>query len=177
MRTDIRAALCCVLLSTSSAAIAATGSFANRSLGVGLGGFKLLGETPLIDWGAPLTLEGGLYLENGWDFYLRVPLMLLKQNANPDQPLIFAFGGQLGVRYLFLEESVRPYLGAHLAGLYLVRDALPNYFVGPGANAGLEFFVVESISIGARAYVDLYLNLNQPPGFSVGGALYATTYF
>jgi hypothetical protein len=69
----------------------------------------------------------------------------------------------------------------HLAGLYFIRDAsavmLNNFFIGPGIGTGLDFFVGESVSIGARAFVDMYVTLNKPVSFSIGGGAAATTYF
>lgn len=169
-------------LMTAVPAQAGTGSFANRSLGLSLGGFKFMGENELIDWGLPIALEGGYYLGDGFDLYLRVPLMLLYQKAfvtsGGGAGLVFATGGQFGMRYLFLEEDIRPYVNIHLAGLYFFRDqALGNFFFGPGAGGGLDYFVGESVSIGARAYFDMFINLNQPLRFAIGAQAYVTTYF
>lgn len=161
---------------------AGTGSFANRSLGLSVGGFKFLGEESGVDWGLPISLEGGYYLGDGFDLYLRVPLMLLYQKvgvtAGGGPGLIFATGGQFGVRYLFLEEDIRPYVNLHMAGLYFFRDqALGNFYFGVGAGAGVDYFVGESVSIGARGYFDMFINLNQAPRFAVGGQACVTTYF
>lgn len=182
MRTTLMMAGLAVGLLTAGAAQAGTGSFANRSLGLSLGGFVFNGENELIDWGVPLTLEGGYYVGSGFDVYLRVPLMILKQKAfvtdTGGPGYIFATGGQFGVRYLFLEEDIRPYVNLHLAGLYFFRDqALGNFFAGPGFGAGLDYFVGESVSLGARGYFDLFLNLNQPVRYAVGGQVVVTTYF
>jgi hypothetical protein len=160
---------------------AGTGSFANRSLGLSVGGFRLFGENEAVDWGLPISLEGGYYLSDGFDLYLRVPFMLMYQRVGVTETgggLIFATGGQFGVRYLFLEEDLRPYVNLHLAGLYFVRNQnLGNFFFGPGFGGGLEYFVGESVAVGARAYVDLFINLNQPLRYSIGGQAYVTTYF
>jgi outer membrane protein len=171
-----------VLGSTSSFGSA---SFANRSLGLGVSGFSLLPSgADVVTWGLPITLEGGLYVENGFDLYLHIPFMILSQKVGfgPDKAspgLILATGGEFGVRYLFMEESVRPYVMLHLAGLYLFRDSAlgNNFYAGPGVGAGIDFFVADSISLGLRGTFDLYLTLNAPVLFSVGGGLNATTYF
>lgn len=185
MRKTLTTLVLCMGLFTAAEAHA-TASFANRSLGLGVSGFRLLGEESGVDWGIPLTLEGGYYIENGFDLYLRVPLMLLYQKFGfgPDQSaggLILATGGQFGVRYLFMEESLRPYVNLHLAGIYFFRDGaafnLPNFFAGPGVGAGVDYFVGESISIGARAYFDLFITLNAAPRFAIGGGINAATYF
>lgn len=182
MRTTLTMVVLGLGLWTAVPAQAGTGSFANRSLGLSVGGFKFMGENELIDWGLPASLEGGYYLGDGFDLYLRVPLMLLYQKfgvtAANGPGLIFATGGQFGLRYLFLEEDLRPYVNLHLAGLYFFRDqALGNFLFGPGGGAGLDYFVGESVSIGARGYFDLFINLNQPLRFAIGGQAYVTTYF
>jgi outer membrane protein len=165
----------------------ASASFANRNLGLGVGGFGILGDGTAIgiDWGVPITLEGGFYIENGFELFLRIPLMFAQQKfgvtANNGPGIVIASGGQFGVRYLFLEESIRPYVDIHLAGLYFIRDSmatgLNNFFGGPGASLGVDFFVGESISLGARGYFDMYITLNRPLSFALGGGIYATTYF
>lgn len=180
--TTLAVVLCLVLGSTP---VLASASFANRSLGLGVSGFSLQPSgADVVTWGVPVTLEGGLYVENGFDLYLRVPFMILSQKVGfgPDKSspgLILATGGQFGVRYLFMEESVRPYVMLHLAGLYMFRDATlgNNFYAGPGAGAGIDFFVADSISLGLRATFDLYLTLNAPVLFSVGGGANITTYF
>jgi outer membrane protein len=170
-----------VLLGAGSAQ--ATASFANRELGLGVGGFSLLPPgADLISWGLPLTLEGGLYLENGFALYLHIPLMLLQQTGASQPGTVLGTGGQFGVRYLFLEESIRPYVMLHLAGLYFFRDSSSgtNFYAGPGTGFGVDFFVAESISLGVRASVDLFLTLAQAQltaVVSLGGGVYVTTYF
>jgi hypothetical protein len=185
MRKTLSAVALAVGLVGAVPAAAGTGSFANRSLGLGIGGFKFLGETDGISWGLPVTLEGGYYIESGFDLYLRVPLMILYQNyfVTPQGGggVVFGTGGQFGVRYLFLEEDVRPYLNLHLAGIYIVRDVsisnFGNFFFGPGVGGGLDYFVGESIAIGARVYVDMFINFNQPLRWAIGGGANFSTYF
>lgn len=164
----------------------ATASFAPRELGLGVSGFALLpkGADP-VSWGLPLTLEGGYYIESGFELYLRIPLMLLQQQtgfgADHSAPgTILATGGQFGVRYLFMEESIRPYVMLHLAAIYFFRDpSIGNsFYAGPGAGAGIDFFVADSVSLGLRGTVDLFITLNPTSVlFAVGGGVNATTYF
>lgn len=175
------------LLAASEAS--ASASFANRSLGLGVSGFGMLGAGTTgvgIDWGIPITLEGGLYIESGFEVFLRIPLLFAQQKFGFNSPdgkgIVIASGGQFGIKYMFVEESIRPYVTLHLAGLYFVRDAmqsanLPNFFLGPGIGAGVDFFVADSISLGARAYLDMYVTLNVPPNFALGAGIAATTYF
>ena len=158
----------------------ATASFANRELGFGLGGQTLVpqgGATPSLV--LPFTVEAGLYLEGGFALFLHVPLSLALQPLAPNT--FFATGGQFGFRYLFLEESVRPYLMFELAGLYLARPQAPNFFAGPGAGVGVDLFVSESIAVGARVTADLLITVDAQSTLglrlSLGGGLYAHTYF
>lgn len=164
----------------------ATASFANRNLGLGVSGFTVIGDPTAmgINWGVPITLEGGLYIENGFEVYLKVPLVFANQRFGVEgtatgEGIVLASGGQFGVRYLFLEESIRPYVAVHIAGLYFIRNtaSLNNFFGGPGAAVGVDFFVNDSISLGLRGYADLYITLNRPVNLALGGGLYATTYF
>ncbi|MFT3707191.1 MAG: hypothetical protein QM817_05925 [Archangium sp.] len=173
-------------LAVSSNAFA-TASFANRNLGLGVSGFAVFGDTTAmaIDWGVPITLEGGLYLESGFELYLKIPLLFARQKfgvtADNGPGIVIASGGQFGARYLFLEESIRPWVGIHLSGIYFVRDAaavqLPNFFIGPGTAVGVDFFVSDSISLGVKGYFDMFVTLNKNPTFAAGGGAYATTYF
>ena len=182
----------CVLvlgLLAATEANAQAGSFANRSLGLGVSGFGIVsGDAVGIDWGVPITLEGGFYIESGFEVFLRIPLMFAHQlfGVPPTNGpgIVLASGGQFGLKYMFLEESIRPYVTLHLAGLYFVRDAqtqtqLTNFFMGPGIGAGLDFFVAESVSLGVRSYFDMYVTLNvtNPLSFSLGAGAAATTYF
>ncbi len=175
-------------LLAATEANAQAGSFANRSLGLGVSGFGILGagESVGIDWGIPITLEGAFYIESGFEVFLRIPLMFALQKFGFNTPdgkgIVIASGGQFGLKYMFLEESIRPYVTLHLAGLYFIRDAmqangLPNFFIGPGLGAGIDFFVAESVSLGVRGYLDMYVTLNVPPNFALGAGAAVTTYF
>jgi outer membrane protein len=175
-----------LLLSTQALASA---SFANRNLGLGVSGFGIVGDSTAvgIDWGVPITLEGGFYIDSGFELFLKVPLLFAQQKfgvtTNDGPGIVIASGGQFGVRYLFLEESIRPYVSLHLAGLYFIRDEklnagrLNNFYAGPGVALGCDFFVGESISLGLRGYTDMYITLNKPVNFAIGGGAYVTTYF
>ena len=86
--------------------------FANRSLGGGLGFVKLLGGSSLggstgVDFAIPLTLEGSLYIDSGFDIYLRIPVMLTESPTGAatasGRGQVYGSGGSLGVRYLLLE--------------------------------------------------------------------------
>lgn len=161
----------------------AQAQFANRSLGGGVGFVKFVGGSGKagVDFAAPLTLEGSLYIENGFDVYARVPLMLVSVAVGADtvsgRGLIFGTGGHLGVRYLFLEETIRPYVGLEIAGFVLITKPDVGVLVGPGLELGLDYFVADTVSIGARGYFDLFIQLNDPIHPAFGGTLNVAAYF
>jgi outer membrane protein len=179
-----------VLLASSlllSCAAHAT-SFANRGLGLGLGYSHIVTDDPVVpDWAIPLWLEGSYYAENGFDVYLRVPIALAQVpiGAPPagGAGIVVAMGGQFGVRYLFLEETIRPFVSVHISGIYVIRPTNndvsigSNLLVGPGVGAGLEYFVADSVSIQARGFFDWFIALNAPQRFSLGGTVTVATYF
>jgi outer membrane protein len=167
----------------------ASASFANKSLGIGLGYTKFLGDLlsvqgVLTDWAVPLTFEGGIYIESGFEAYLRANILFLYQRTGLGSDglssgILTGFGGQLGIRYLFLEESIRPYVNLHLAGFAIPKsDAPVAGLPGIGGGGGVDFFVGESVSIGARVNADLYLSLVPIiPRVALGFGVSATTYF
>ncbi len=161
--------------------------FANRSLGGGVSFIKLFGGASRagtatgVDFAVPLTLEGSLYIENGFDIYAHIPVMLVNVTSGADTPsgrgLIFGTGGHLGVRYLFSEETLRPYVGVEIAGFVLLTKASPVVFIGPGAMVGLDYFVSDTVTIGARGFFDLFIELNVDPRPAVGGGVAVAAYF
>lgn len=159
----------------------ASAQFANRSLGGGLGFIRLFGGGAVgVDFAVPLTLEGTLYIENGFDVFAQIPLMIVSTTTTlPGEKgkLVFGTGGHLGVRYLFLEETIRPYVGAEIAGFVLITQPNALVFIGPGAVAGLDFFVADTVSIGARTFFDLFLELNASPRPALGGVFSVAAYF
>ncbi|HSP77453.1 MAG TPA: hypothetical protein VLQ93_02915, partial [Myxococcaceae bacterium] len=82
----------------------------------------------------------------------------------------------LGLRYLFLEESIRPSLGADLSYLHVFKPQTAAPYAGLGPNAGVDFFVSDSVSLGARVQYNVYLSLNDPLQtsltLSAGAAVY-----
>lgn len=152
--------------------------FANRSLGLSVGYMSI--SDPHIPSAVPLSLESSLYIENGFDLTLRVPLMILR-DTSVDRDVVGA-GANLGVRYLLSEEWLRPYLGAELAFLHVFRDpesgaGVSENSFGVGPQLGVDYFVSESVSLGARGFVTLYVMLNREPKTSLGGQAVVATYF
>lgn len=157
-------------------AMEARAQYANRSLGLGFGAMSINAENEPVKWALPITLEGGLYIENGFEAYVRIPLMILNQ-APLTPALIVGTGGQVGARYLFLEEDIRPWAGLEVAFLYIFRSELQSAFFGLGPAVGLDYFVTDTVSIGARGFFDIYITLNAPVRVCFGGALSVATHF
>jgi outer membrane protein len=159
----------------------ANAQYGNRSLGIGLGATKFLGaEREPIDWGVPFVVSGSLYLENSFETFIQAHVMVVHRSYGALEDgsggLVFALAGHVGVRYLFAEESVRPSLDVHLAGMGVWPG--PTAAAGLGAGGGVEFFVSDSVAIGARAFFDLFIvDLNVPLRFNLGGLLTVSTYF
>mgnify|MGYP007112205719 CR=1 FL=1 len=142
-------------------------TFANRYLGLGVSVVKLLGNSPSLDVFVPISIEGGWYLENGFEFYARPQFFITRVLQGAQQSdgsvgagIVVGGGGQVGVRYLFLEESIRPYIGLHASLVVLATAPAASFIPGPGVNVGVDFFVADSVSIGLRVPVDLYLQFN-----------------
>jgi outer membrane protein len=147
--------------------------FANRSLGLSLG-YMNFQRTAGLDSGAFLGIDASVYIENGFE------LVSLTKIAFPLDPAtdkrVIGLAPSVGMRYLFMEESIRPYLGADVSYLLVFKEATTPQYVGLGPNAGIDFFVSESISVGARAQYNFYIALNEETQtsliFSGGAAAY-----
>jgi outer membrane protein len=152
----------------------AQAQFANRGMGLSLG-YMNFNRTAGLDGGFVIGFEASLYLEH------RFELISLSKLVFPEDPgtgrRLVGFAPSLGVRYLLLEESIRPYLGADISYLYIFRGDQPLQYVGIGPNAGIEFFVIDWLSLGARGQYNVYLALNEPVQTSLIGAGVLTLYF
>ena len=145
--------LAALLLATPSHA-----QFANHSLGLELG-YLNFNNTEALGNTFFLGLDASLYIENGFEVVSLTKLMF------PYDPIadtrVLGLAPSLGVRYLFLEESFRPYVGVDLSYLHLFRDAGDSNYVGLGPNLGIEYFASDSISIGLRGQLNFYFSLNE----------------
>lgn len=192
MRTALKLSLALSLaFATLHPTAAHAGSYANRGLGLGVGFMKLFTDDATVpDFSVPFWLEGSYYAESGFDVYVRIPLALayLKVGAPPNggAGFVFATGGQFGMRYLFMEESLRPFVSAHLSAIVVLQPSamgigVGSTLVGPGVGAGVEYFVAESVSLQARGFFDWFIGINcglsNCQRFSVGGSLTVSTYF
>jgi outer membrane protein len=132
--------------------------FANRSLGLSAGYMNFNGTASLNSTGF-LGFDASLYIESGFE------VVSLTKISFPMDPIsgrrVIGLAPSLGIRYLFLEESIRPYVGADISYLHVFKPQGNSNFIGVGPNAGIEFFVSDSISLGARAQYNAYLSLEE----------------
>lgn len=157
-----------VLLLSLGWAQGAQAQYANKSISVSPG-YLFADKEIGFDGAFPLYIGGSIYLEGGFELYTQFPLALVRENGNEN--LVFGWGNHTGVRYLFLEGNLfRPYLGLELAFLQ-VLGKLQRTFAGPGAVAGFDYFLSDSISLGLRGQVDLFISLSQTPQVAYGGGV------
>jgi outer membrane protein len=147
--------------------------YANRSFGVGLSVNNAIEPA--------LTLEGSVYIESGFDIYLRIPLTILSTPSGAatvsGSGQVYGTGASLGVRYLFLEERIRPYVGLQISTQVLFTQPLVDYYFGPGATVGCDFFVTDFLSLGVRGSYDMFVDLNRPLRHNFSGGISVTTIF
>jgi outer membrane protein len=148
--------------------------FANRSLGLSAGYMNFNG-TASLNSTVFLGFDASLYIESGFE------VVSLTKIAFPEDPIsgkrVLGLAPSLGIRYLFIEESIRPYVGADLSYLHVFKDQGESNFVGIGPNAGIEFFVSDSISLGVRAQFNAYLSLSERVQTSLILSAGASVYF
>ncbi|HYV45668.1 MAG TPA: hypothetical protein VFA20_12450 [Myxococcaceae bacterium] len=138
---------------------AAHAQFANRSLGFSVGYIQL--NDNIINRGVPFGLMGTAYLEDGWEATIHVHALIVTLQLTGLQ--YFAVDGGLGLRYLFLQEQFRPYVGLDLSYFQLLSDAaggLLNY-VGVSPALGFDVMLGSQISLGPRAQANVYWMLNR----------------
>lgn len=174
--------LVCVVLVAGAlfASGEAHAQFANRSLGLQVGYMDLDQVAGVIDWGVPLGLTYSAYIDNGfeWTFNINGMLLTVSQVGDQSPGQVLGVAGGPGIRYLFLQESLRPYLGTDLSYLHvffgnLGADYTANY-VGVGPFAGLDYFVTDSVSIGAKAQLNVYVTLTNRLEFQTSKGLFLT---
>ena len=147
-------ALAVALLVVSGAAHA---QFANRSIGFS-GGYIQLNDN-ILNRAIPLGLMGTYYLEDGLELTARVHGLIVTLVLDGTQA--FAASGGFGIRYLFLQEQFRPYVGIEMSYFqaFLRNDNL--IYVGASPAAGFDLMFGSQWSFGPRAQVNVYWMLNR----------------
>lgn len=163
--------MCAALALMTCSLSAGAQNFGNRSFTGGAAIHKFFSSPDAVEAVVPaLHLGMTYYLGAGFEIAVLAHGALAYREAGVTVGggggFVFAGLVHAGARYLFSEESVRPYFGLHLPLLYV----WPSVFsLGAGANAGVEWFVSDSVSIGPRASVDLMIrDLNQPVSVGLG---------
>jgi hypothetical protein len=94
--------------------------------------------------------------------------------GRPRAPM-FSFSATSGVRYFFLEERFRPFVGAHLQYMQLIpsiettqipRNVLTNYspfWVGARLGGGAEYYFADEFSVLLHLDATALVGLNAPP--------------
>lgn len=167
----------------------AQAQFANKSLGLEVGLLDLGGlSSGYNKLAIPLALNGSLYLESHWELTAHLGGLFYQLPAGP-KPNRAALDGAIGVRYLFLEETFRPYIGFGITPLWLVGASASAdgastglavdapLYLGLYASAGMEYFVGTSVSLGLKLQYSEYASLNDGFKFSVGAVGYVAAYF
>jgi len=152
--------------------------YANRSIGASVGLLKL-NQQGGLDYGLPLGLLYTNFLTDlNLDVTLRAQLMLLRDPVL--NRYIIGATPSVGVRYLFSQESIRPYIGLDVTYLHIFYDtnnASVANLVGASPNAGVDFFLNGSFSVGLHVQFTLYPMLNDQWQSSFGGTVDVATYY
>lgn len=152
----------------------AQAQFANRSLGVSLG-YMDFRRTAGLEGGFFIGLDASYYIESGFD------LVSLTKVTFPRDPgtrkRVVGVAPSVGIRYLFMEESFRPYAGTDISYLFVFRSGSTDQYVGLGPNLGFDLFVTDSLSLGLRGQYNFYIALNERTKTSLTGSVGAAAYF
>jgi outer membrane protein len=147
--------------------------FANRSLGLSLG-YMDFNKAKGLDDALFLGIDASLYIENGFEV-VSLSKIAFPMDTVADKRVV-ALAPSIGLRYLFSEESIRPYLGTDVSYLIVFKNTVSN-FVGIGPNVGIDFFVSDSVSLGLRGQYNFYIALNEKTQTSLTLSAGAAAYF
>jgi outer membrane protein len=87
--------------------------------------------------------------------------MMILTEPIASKQLLGAAGGP-GLRYVFAEEELRPYIGVELDYLHVFDIAGTSNWVGVGPRVGFDYFVSDSVSLGIAGQGNFYWMLNAP---------------
>jgi outer membrane protein len=140
---------------------AAQAQFANHSISLSGGYQTFSGDQIVVGSGYPLTLGSTLYVEGGWEATADFAFLILNTAVQPRQQAI-GIAPAVGMRYLLMQETLRPWLGLDVSYLHVFADVAASNFVGVGPKAGVDYFLTDTVSVGVRANYVFYLMLNAP---------------
>jgi outer membrane protein len=155
----------------------ASAQFNNTALGVGPLFSSVVGQGPQYG----LHFEYARYLESSFELFARAPVLLVEVPVGADTPTgqgrVFGTGLSLGARYLFHEDTLRPWVGLQLSSSVLITTPQVSWYLGGGPSAGLDWVVSDSILLGARGTYDVFVELNRPWRHQLGVTLlFAVTF-
>lgn len=132
------------------------------TLSLGPQASTVLGDRP--QWGVSLGYTR--YLESGFELFARAPVLishvLVGADTSTGEGNVAGTGLTLGVRYLFLEDTWRPWVGLQLGASFLITRPEVTWFAGPGVSAGLDWVFNPSFAIGVLSSYDVFIRLNAP---------------
>jgi len=164
------------LLAVLCFATPAEAQYGNHRMGLGAGAMHFRAKDMESIWGlVPLALEYSIYIEDGFDIGAQVPMVIFFDTITKKE--YFAMGTGFNFRYLFMEEHIRPYVGAQLGGIYIFGRAASSFFIDIGPIGGLDYFISDTWSIGPRLFANLHFMLNERLRYSFGGFFSVHTYF
>ena len=199
---------CAFLVVVVGAAPAGAQYFRNNGIGIQLGwkglGSTIDGLTGLKIWNMTdqVTVGAGYFTAIGYNLWfdiLQADIGIGSERivSGREPGPIFSFSGTSGVRYQFLEERIRPYIGAHIQYLQII-SVTPNpeiptnaltgtapFWVGLRGTGGVEYYLADEVSILAHLDLAGFVGLNSPPPNGaqtyvlpqVSGGLHANIYF
>ncbi len=182
--------------------------FRNNGVGVQLGwkglGSTIDGLTGVKIWNMTdqVTVGAGYFTAIGYNLWFDILQAEIGIGAERivtgrEPGPLFSFSGTSGVRYQFLEERLRPYIGAHIQYLQIIA-VTPNpeiptnaltgsapFWVGLRGTGGLEYYLADEVSLLAHLDVAGFVGLNTPPPNGaqtfvlpqISGGLHANIYF
>ncbi|MFY2557608.1 outer membrane beta-barrel protein [Corallococcus terminator] len=149
--------------------------FANRSLGLSLG-YMDFNRTNGLDDAFFVGIDASLYIEGGFEVVSLSKIAFPRDSTDPGNKRVVGLAPSLGLRYLLLEESIRPYVGSDISYLVVFKESTSN-FVGIGPNVGVDFFTSDSVSLGVRAQYNFYIALNEKTQTSLTLSAGISAYF
>ncbi|HEY1101646.1 MAG TPA: hypothetical protein VGF99_22090, partial [Myxococcota bacterium] len=124
-------AACAFVVALAGAAPAEAQYFRNNGIGVQVGwkglGSTIDGLTGLKLWNVSdqVTIGAGYFTAVGYNLWFdilqaEIGIGAERQVRNREPGPMFSFSGTTGLRYFFLEERFRPYVGGHIQYLQLI---------------------------------------------------------
>ena len=155
--------------------------FANHSLGLSIGYYKLFQDN--LNWALPISLDGSIYVEGGFEATASFDFMILTVPTAAGTQQIIGLQPTVGFRYLFLEETIRPYIGLDLIYLHIfgttgtTTNLTAQDYVGLSPKVGIDFFTSDTFSLGLQSRAAILYFPNRPATFEFGITAKASVYF